>query len=221
MYFVASVPRTFGFSSTRAIWPNVVEKNERAAYPFAMRPNWIKVVLLVAILWGAVTATTALVRRSRPTPESIAAFVGESALDGKAPAERTKLIEAVASKVNRLEYEQRREMDKQRKLEKFWTSMSAEEKGRYLDLVLPSGFKQMMENFNKMEPAKRKRMVQKAVDDLHARDGEKPERALDDPQIRKMVDQGLKSFYSDATIDAKMDALPFLEALEQTVKWSH
>jgi hypothetical protein len=48
-----------------------------------------------------------------------------------------------------------------------------------------------------------------------------PERALDDPQIRKIVDQGLKAFYSDATIDAKMDALPFLEALEQTVKWSH
>ncbi|MEO6787853.1 MAG: hypothetical protein ABI318_17150, partial [Chthoniobacteraceae bacterium] len=73
----------------------------------------------------------------------------------------------------------------------------------------------------KMEPGKRKRMVQKAVDDLRSREGERPDRALDDPQIRKIVDQGLKSFYSDATIDAKMDALPFLEALEQTVKWSH
>ena len=186
-----------------------------------MRPNWIKVVVLLAVLWVAVAAISAVVRRSRPTPESIAAFVGESTLDGKAPAERAKLIEAVASKVNRLEYEQRRELDKQRKLDKFWTSLSAGEKSRYLDLVLPSGFKQMMENFNKMEPGKRKRMVQKAVDDLRTREADRPERALDDPQIRKIVDQGLKSFYSDATIDAKMDALPFLEALEQTVKWSH
>ena len=186
-----------------------------------MRPNWIKVVALLAVLWLLVAGITSVVRRSRPTPESIAAFVGESTLDGKAPAERAKLIEAVASKVNRLEYEQRRELDKQRKLDKFWTSLSAGEKSRYLDLVLPSGFKQMMENFNKMEPGKWKRMVQKAVDDLRTREADRPERALDDPQIRKIVDQGLKSFYSDATIDAKMDALPFLEALEQTVKWSH
>ena len=186
-----------------------------------MRPNWIKVVALLAVLWLLVAGITSVVRRSRPTPESIAAFVGENTLDGKAPAERAKLIEAVASKVNRLEYEQRRELDKQRKLDKFWTALSAGEKSRYLDLVLPSGFKQMMENFNKMEPGKRKRMVQKAVDDLRTREADRPERALDDPQIRKIVDQGLKSFYSDATIDAKMDALPFLEALEQTVKWSH
>lgn len=186
-----------------------------------MRPNWIKVVVLIAVLWGAVIGISAVVRRSRPTPESIAAFVGESTLDGKSPADRAKLIEAVASKVNRLEYEQRREMDKQRKLDKFWTSLSAEEKSRYLDLVLPTGFKQMMENFNKMEPGKRKRMVQKAVDDLKERGGDREGRDVNDPQFKKIVDQGLKSFYSDATIDAKMDALPFLEALEQTVKWSH
>lgn len=186
-----------------------------------MRPNWIKVVLLVAVLWAVVVGTTTIVRRSRPTPESIATFVGANNIEGKAPAERATLINAVAAKVNGLEYEQRRELDRQRKLEPFWIALNAGEKDRYLGLVLPTGFKQMMENFNKMEPAKRKRMVQKAVDDLRSREGDRPERALDDPQIRKIVDQGLKSFYSDATIDAKMDALPFLEALEQTVKWSH
>lgn len=186
-----------------------------------MRPNWIKVALLVAILWAVVYAATTLVHRMRPTPESIAEFVGKNSLEGKAPAERTKIIEAIAAKVNGLEYEQRRELDRQRKMLPFWNAMNADEKGHYLDLVLMKGFQQMFENFNKMEPSKRKRMVQKAVDDLHSRDGERPERAMDDPQIRKIMDQGLKAFYSEATIDAKMDALPFLEALEQTVKWSH
>ena len=186
-----------------------------------MRPNWIKAVLLLIALWAAVAGISVVVHRSRPTPESIAEFVGKNTLDGKAAAERTKLIEEVASKVNRLEYEQRREMDKQRKLDGFWAAMSAEEKSRYLDKVLPTGFKQMMENFNKMEPGKRKRMVQKAVDDLQAHGVEREGRDVNNPQFKKIVDQGLKSFYSDATIDAKMDALPFLEALEQTVKWSH
>jgi len=186
-----------------------------------MRPNWIQVVLLVAALWGGVYAITSVVHRSRPTPESIAAFVDANSLEGRVPAERAKIIEVVAAKVNGLEYEQRRELDKQRKMMPFWTAMNGMEKDHYLTLVLPTGFKQMMENFNKMEPAKRKRMVQKAVEDLRSHEGDRPERRMDDPQMRKIVDEGMKSFYSDATIDAKMDALPFIEALEQTVKWSH
>ena len=185
-----------------------------------MRPNWIKIAVLIAVLWGVVGGAMWIVRKNRPTPEGIAGFVSANRLDGKPAADRAKIIESVAGQVNRLDYEQRRELDKERKLAGFWLSLSDQEKGRYLDLVLPTGFKQMMENFNKMEPGKRKRMVQKAVDDLRARGGEREGRDLNEPQFKKIVDQGLKSFYSDATIDAKMDALPFLEALEESVKWS-
>ena len=189
-------------------------------YEGRMRPYWTKTALLLALLWGVIGGAIWIVRKNRATPERIAEFVGANTLEGKAPADRAKLIEEVAKRVNRLEYEQRREMDKQRKLEKFWLGLTAEEKGRYLDRVLPSGFKQMMESFNKMEPGKRRKMVQKAVDDLREHGGDRERRDANDPAFRKIIDQGLKSFFSDATIDAKMDALPFLEALEQTVKWS-
>ena len=189
-------------------------------YEGGMRPHWSKISLLLALVWGVIGGAIWIVRKNRATPERIAEFVGANTLEGKAPADRAKLIEEVAKRVNSLEYEQRREMDKQRKLEKFWLALTAEEKGRYLDRVLPSGFKQMMESFNKMEPGKRRKMVQKAVDDLREHGGDRERRDANDSAFRKIIDQGLKSFYSDATIDAKMDALPFLEALEQTVKWS-
>ena len=185
-----------------------------------MRPHWIKIALLLALVWGVIGGAIWIVRKNRATPERIAEFVGKNSLDGKVPADRAKLIEEVAKRVNSLEYEQRRELDKQRKLETFWLALNAEEKGRYLDLVLPSGFKQMMENFNKMEPGKRRRMVQKAVDDLREHGGDREGRDVNDPAFRKIIDQGLKSFFSEATIDAKMDAIPFLNALGETVKWS-
>ena len=184
-----------------------------------MRPNWIKVIIIVACLWLAVWGAITIVRKNRPTPEGIQAFITTNGLNGKSDAARTKIIDSVVGQVNRLEYDQRRELDKQRLLMPFWNSMTDFEKGRYLDLVLPSGFKQMMENLNKMEPGKRKRVVQKAVEDLRARGGDS-ERNLNDPQLRKIVDQGLKAFYSEASIDAKLDALPFIEALEQTVKFA-
>ena len=198
----------------------MVECEGLRAYEGRMRPYWIKIALLLALVWGVIGGAIWIVRKNRATPERIAEFVGANTLEGKAPADRAKLIEEVAKRVNSLEYEQRREMDKQRKLEKFWLALTAEEKGRYLDRVLPSGFKQMMESFNKMEPGKRRKMVQEAVDDLREHGGDRERRDANDPAFRKIIDQGLKSFYSDATIDAKMDALPFLEALEQTVKWS-
>ena len=186
-----------------------------------MRPNWIKITAVLAGLWLAIGGIIFVVRKNKPTAESVVAFASVNTLDGKQPAERAKVIEKIAAQVNHLDYDQRQKLNQQRKLESFWTSLNDGERTRYLELVLPTGFKQMTENFNKMPSAKRKRMVQKAVDDLRAGSGDAPPRDMDDAQVRKIVDQGLKSFYSDATIDAKMDALPFLEALEQTVKWSH
>jgi len=185
-----------------------------------MRPNWIKVVAVLASLWLVVWAATTIIRGRLPTPDRIVAFAAANPLEGKADAERAKIIEAIASQVNRLDYDGRQRMNNQRRLEGFWTAMTDGEKGRYLDRVLPTGFKQMMENLNKMEPAKRKRMIQKAVDNLSSGDPEGGGRNLNDPQLRKIIDQGMKSFYSEATIEAKMDALPFIEALEQTVKWA-
>lgn len=185
-----------------------------------MRPNWIKVALLLAVFWAVVGGAMFIVRKNRQTPQRIAEFVAANALEGKSDAERSAIITGVADRVNRLEGEQRQELNRQRIMLPFWNSMNDAEKGRYLDLVLPKGFKQMIENFNKMEPSKRKRMVQKAVDELRSGDGDRGGREVSDAQMRKIVEQGLKSFYSDATIDAKMDAMPFLEALGETVKWS-
>lgn len=185
-----------------------------------MRPNWIKIVIVLALVWAVIGGSLWFVRSKRATPERIVAFATENQLEGRGAEERARIIEQVAAQVNRLDYEERQRMNNQRQLEGFWTAMTDGEKGRYLDLVLPTGFKQMMENLNKMEPAKRKRMIQKAVDNLRSRDPEGEGRRLSDPQFRKIVDQGMKSFYSEATIEAKMDALPFIEALEQTVKWA-
>ena len=73
--------------------------------------------------------------------------------------------------------------------------------------------------FIKLEPAKRKREIEKAIKNLreHA-DDEMPE-DFDPALAEKFVNEGLKAFYSDATIEAKMDAMPFLEELEKSIKW--
>ena len=90
-----------------------------------MRPNWIKITAVLAVVWLVIGGAIWIVRKNRPTPERIAEFVNANSLEGKAASERAKLIESVAGQVNRLEYEQRRELDRQRKLEVFWKALTA------------------------------------------------------------------------------------------------
>jgi hypothetical protein len=187
-----------------------------------MRPNWIKVVASLTALWMVVGGAIWWMKSRRPTPEQIEAFIEKNPLDGKSEADRKAIIEGVAKKVNGLDAETRRMArpgKRNEKLEAFWKSLNAAEKSHYFALVVPTGMKQMIERFNQLEPARRKREVERAIKNLreHA-DDEQPEDF--DPAIaEKFVNEGLKAFYSDATIEAKMDAMPLLEELENSIKW--
>ncbi len=187
-----------------------------------MRPNWIKVITGLASLWVIVGGAMWWIKSRQPTPERIEAFIVGNPLDGKSEADRLKIIDRVASQVNSLDAEQRRLArpgKRNEKLEQFWKHLTAAERAHYFSLVVPRGMQQMIENFNKLEPAKRKREIEKAIKNLreHA-DDEMPE-DFDPALAEKFVNEGLKAFYSDATIEAKMDAMPFLEELEKSIKW--
>jgi hypothetical protein len=184
-----------------------------------MRPAWIKIILVLAGLWLIVGGGMWWLNQRKPTTEKIVAYVEAHPLDGKSEAERKAIIEKIAAQVNRLEPEERQRARPNRSLENFWKSLSAAEKGHYFSLVVPKGLQTAIERFNQMTPDRRKREIEKAVRELreHA-EGDLPDDF--NPELaRKFVDEGLKSFYRDASIEAKMDALPLLEELERSFKW--
>ena len=187
-----------------------------------MRPNWIKIIIGLAAFWVVIGGAMWWLKSRRPTAEQIEAFLTSNPLEGKSEAARLKIIDDIAAQVNSLDAEQRRMArpgKRNEKLELFWKQLTAAERAHYFSLVVPKGMKQMIENFNKLDPVKRKREVEKAIKNLreHA-DDEMPE-DFDPAVAEKFVNEGLKAFYSDATIDAKMDAMPFLEELEKSIKW--
>jgi hypothetical protein len=108
-----------------------------------------------------------------------------------------------------------------RKLDGFFKALTPAEQTRFLDLTLPAGFKQMMEAFNKMEPAKRKEFVNKALDEMKKHEGEQPPPDAPDKldaNAEKMINQGLKSFYSEASAETKMDLSPLLEQMQRNLQ---
>jgi hypothetical protein len=184
-----------------------------------MRPAWTKIIIALAAVWLVVGGVLWWLHIRKPTAAGVVAYVDSHPLEGKSEAERKAIIERVADQVNHLSPEERQQARPHRSLETFWKQLSAAERGHYFSLVVPRGLQLAIENFNQMDPQRRKREIEKAVKEMrqHA-DDETPDDV--DPELAKrFVDEGLKTFYSEATIDAKMDALPLLEELEKSFKW--
>ena len=185
-----------------------------------MRLPWIKLVGFLLALWAVVGGAIYFVRGVKPTPERVMQYLTDHPVEKAAPGERAKMVEKVAEQLNQLGYEERREVRMSRKLDGFFKALPLDEQSRFLDLTLPTGFKQMMEALNKMDPVKRKRFVKKALEDMKKGDGEDPPEGPPemDANGQKIIDQGFRSFYGQASAETKMDVAPLIEQLQQNIQ---
>jgi len=188
-----------------------------------MRPVWIKAIVLLAAVWIVVGGVIWWARSQKPTPEHLLAYVESHPVEGKSSSDRSKTIEKVARQLNGLTYMERREIRFNRKLDGFFSSLNTDEQSRFLDLTLPEGFKQMMEALNKMKPEDRKIFVERTLKEMQKQEGrevtaEERERFLEDRNAQKIIDQGLKSFYSEASAETKMDVAPILEQMQRNLQ---
>lgn len=180
-----------------------------------MRSLWLKAALLLTAIWIVAAGAIFWARSVKVTPATVVAYLESHSIENQSGAERAKTIEKVADQMNALGYEDRREMRVGKRLDGFFRALTPAEQSTFLDRTLPTGFKQMMESLNKMEPAKRKQFVERALRDMREREGEDPKV---DQNARKMIDQGFKSFYSDASTEVKMDVAPLLEQLQKNLQ---
>ena len=184
-----------------------------------MRSLWIKAALLLAAIWLVVGGIMLWARNAKPTPESIAKYLDAHPLDGRSPLERKEIIETFASQLTRLDFEQRRETRIEKRPDQFFKFLTPEEQAHFIDLTVPAGFKQMMEALNKMTPAKRADFVRKALAEMRREqeEGGEPPPRLDDPNVQKIVNTGLKSFFSEASPETKLDLAPLIEEMQRNL----
>ena len=184
-----------------------------------MRSSWLKAGLVLAAIWICAGAVIFFARHIKVTPESLLQYVEKHPLNGLSAADRARTIEKVAEQLNQLTYDERRQVRFGRKLDGFFKSLNLYEQSRFLDLTVRTGFKQMMESLNKMTPEKRKQVIERAMRDMKPRDGEgSAGEEANDRYAQKMMDQGFKSFYSDASAETKMDAAPLIEQLQKNLQ---
>jgi hypothetical protein len=183
-----------------------------------MRLPWLKLSGVLVAIWLVAGGVIFFARSAKVTPESVRAYVSAHPIEGKSAPERSKVIEKLAKQMNQLAYEDRRGVRMGKGLDGFFRALTPAEQARFLDLTLPTGFKQMMEALNKMTPEKRQKFVSKALDDMKKREGDRPPDEQLDTNAKKIIDQGFKSFYSEASADVKMDVAPLIEQLQKNLQ---
>jgi len=185
-----------------------------------MRLPWFKLVAVLLVIWALVGGAIFWARSVKPTPASIMRYLEEHPVANASAADRDKMLEKIAQELNQLGYDDRREVRMSRKLDAFFRALQPPEQSRFLDLTLPTGFKQMMDALNKMTPEKRKQFVDKALADMKKHEGDDvPDGQRNvDANAQKMIDQGFRAFYSDASAETKMDVAPLIEQIQRNLQ---
>ena len=191
------------------MWQNVIVKNDL-----------LKVGLTLVAIWALAAGIIAWARSAKPTAKSVAAYIQENNLAALSGDRRTKTIHKVEDMLNRIPLDERQELQRRKITRTFFEAMTPAEREAFLDATLPDGFRQLMESFNRMNPADRKRIVDNALTEMKKHEGEQPpERSAEDARLAQhVVDQGLRSFYKDADSDVKLDLAPLIEQMQRNMQ---
>lgn len=178
----------------------------------------ILVVVVLVGIWGGANLIVAWTKSATPSAESVTRLAESKPLTGVSETEREARIRMVANQLNRLNFEQRRELRNTSAFETFTDSMTPDEMSRFLDLTLPEGFRQLMVALNAMTPEQRKKIVDRALTDLEENGSRENLRPDDDPNAQKFINEGMTAFYEEASVDVKLDFAPVIEQIQRSLQ---
>ncbi|HXT40401.1 MAG TPA: hypothetical protein VN887_10290 [Candidatus Angelobacter sp.] len=194
------------------------------------RPILIAAIILV-VAWVAAIAGYTLAKNSRMSAARVRAYAESVDLRKLSGSERAKAIRGLAERLNRLSPEERRKARLERVSEQWFGEMTDDEKETFVELTMPTGFKQMLASFEQLPEDKRRKSIDDAMRRLkeaQAQTGEDGEAApaagtntppaLSRELQDKIAKIGLKTFYSESSAQTKAELAPMLEELQRTME---
>lgn len=195
------------------------------------RPIFIAAAVLAGI-WLVAWAGYSFAKSRRVTAEKVAQYLRDNDLARLSGAARQQALRSLADQMNALPFEERRKARLDDRWREWFTAMSDEEKGEFIEATMPAGFKQMLASFEQLPEDKRRKAINDALrdlkktrDELEAERGESPfglgtnrPPPLSEELQKKIVTTGLKSFYSSASAQTKAEVAPLLEEMQRAME---
>ena len=183
------------------------------------------------VAWVAAIGGYTLAKNSRMSADRVRAYAESVDLRKLSGLERAKAIRSLAERLNRLSPEERRKARFERISEQWFGEMTDDEKETFVELTMPTGFKQMLASFEQLPEDKRRKSIDDAIRRLkeaQAQTGEDGEAApgagtntppaLSRELQDKIAKIGLKTFYSESSAQTKAELAPMLEELQRTME---
>ncbi|MFV0338845.1 MAG: hypothetical protein ACK5LK_11465 [Chthoniobacterales bacterium] len=182
---------------------------------------WIKSGIVLVLIWSLAASVAYFAKNAQASPEKLVTYLKANPLDQTNDNTRQKTIEQMIRQVNRLDFEDRQTLRRSPELRKFFSDLKPEERDYFIEQTMPEGFRQMMLAFNQMEPAKRKRFVDRAIADIEAAEAKSEgvlPNEIDRAEAQKIIDQGLQTFYTESSAEVKLDFAPVIERIQQSLQ---
>ena len=194
------------------------------------RPIFIAVAVIV-VAWIVAIAGYTIAKNSKMTADKVRVYAQSVDLGKLSADARAKAIRDLAAKLNKLSPEERRKARLERSGQRWFEQMTEEEKGTFIELTMPTGFKQMLSSFEELPEERRRRAIGDALKRLREEqektreaDGAPAETTTNAPPVlskdlqEKITKIGLKTYYSESSAQTKAEMAPLLEELQRIME---
>jgi hypothetical protein len=191
------------------------------------RPVFVGLVA-VTLIWVVALTGYVIARNSRVTGDKVRAYVEQTELSKLSGSERAKALKKLASMLNALSMEARRQARMEGFISRWFAEMTEEEKAQFIEATMPTGFKQMIAAFEQLPEDKRRKTVEDSLRRLRetqaraqsgATNGAATNSTALSPELEAKVRTiGLQTFYSESSAQTKAELAPFMEELQRTME---
>lgn len=184
---------------------------------------WFQVVAFLALVWAGVGVVMWVTEDSVFSPEKTLALMADApwlADEDFAAASRKAYLDKVTSTVIKLDFNQRSQMreDGLETMDRFFKSLTDEEKGGYVGRTVEENFKAVMKGLEKLPVEERRRIIGGIQREMKKKAAKNPEMQLlldqSPAEFEKSFTKDMGLFFKEAPLSMKLEMAPMFEAMQ-------
>ena len=178
----------------------------------ARRVAWAKAAIALALIWSLATGGILLARSMRLTAAAVISFLRQQEIANLPAPARDLVIREAASRINRLTFEEMREVQANRALFLFYRPLHPLEKERFAALIVPAGLRRILDASRAVPREERARFLEKALY-LAVLDLSIAEPPIDPQALERIEKDALRIYIHDLSLAERLEMEPQLQQL--------
>ncbi len=184
---------------------------------------WLQVAAFLALVWAGVAVVMWVTEDSVFSPEKTLALMESAPWFEDADLgheQRQQHLDKIITAVIKLDFNQRSTMreDGQETMDRFFKSLTDEEKGEYISRTVEENFKAVMKGIEKLPADERRRIIGGIQREMKKKSSKNPEMQMlldqDAASFEKSFTKDMGLFFKEAPLSMKLEMAPMLEGMQ-------